>query len=88
MRLVKVTRIAADSGAILVNNKSYTLSYCVVGEVYSNNYVNENGDAFMSSVNHYYKQHVVIKIRTSAETAPNYTVTVVAYEYVPEAGIS
>lgn len=88
MRLVKVTRIAAETGAIIVNNKSYTLSYRVVGEVYSYDYVNENGDVFMSSLNHYYKQHVVIKISTSKETAPNYTVTVVAYKYVPEAGIS
>lgn len=86
-RLVKVTRIAADKARLLVDNITYPMGYRVVGEVYSFDRTDENGMTSMISYNHYYKQHVVISINTSKNTAPNYTVTVVAYEYVPESGM-
>ena len=88
-RLVKVTRIAKNSVTFSVNNISYPGGYYVVGEVYSQDCTDENGSIIgYTSLYYGYKNHVVISIGTSIDTAPNYTVTVVAYEYVPESGIS
>ena len=87
-RLVKVTRIAKTSVIFSVNNISYPGGYYVVGEVYSNDLTDENGSIIGATSLYYcYKNHVVISIGTSIDTAPNYTVTVVAYEYVPESGM-
>ena len=88
-RLVKVTRIAKNSVMFNVNNISYPGGYYVVGEVYSQDQTDENGVLIgYTSLYYGYKNHVVISIGTSKDTAPNYTVDVVAYEYVPESGIS